>query len=385
MHQTLLLVAPSANRVYAGSAPELTRAEVETMFDHGLLAPTDPAAARVDCVRLAGVDYVRIDIPEPLTDSQIAALSTVSSGQALYAIAAGPHVGEHAGEPVGEDDAAPGEDVLLRPIARRPLEVFGSDLVTIQKYTGKTNEQFTALLLNVTAAVSAWPQRLLERRLHVLDPMCGRGTTLNQALAYGLSATGVDIDGKDTAAYETFLLTYLRTHKVKHRASRSPLHAAGRRVGNRWTVELAAAKDDFAAGRVQRVDVLTAHTAELDGLLRPGSVDLIVTDTPYGVQHASHADRRVRRPLELVTAAMPGWVRLLRTGGAIGLAYNRHVVAPDDLRDVLSRNGLSVVMPRRPDAFRHRVDQSIDRDIVLARKEPADRSTTAATERHRHG
>ena len=41
----------------------------------------------------------------------------------------------------------------------------------------------------------------------MLDPLCGRGTTLNQALTYGYDAAGIDLDGKDFEAYSAFLQT----------------------------------------------------------------------------------------------------------------------------------------------------------------------------------
>ena len=36
--------------------------------------------------------------------------------------------------------------------------------------------------------------RMLTERLHVLDPLCGRGSTLNQTLMYGWHASGVDVE-----------------------------------------------------------------------------------------------------------------------------------------------------------------------------------------------
>ena len=52
----------------------------------------------------------------------------------------------------------------LRPIEVRTPDLFDDDLVTIPKYPGKTNEQFTRLLINITlasmrrpgGAVSSW-------------------------------------------------------------------------------------------------------------------------------------------------------------------------------------------------------------------------------------
>ena len=83
-------------------------------------------------------------------------------------------------------------DGLLSPTPLERRRLYTDDVVTIQKYQGKTNEQFTHLLLNVTAALSKRPAQLLDGTLHVLDPMCGRGTTLNTCLLRGLDITGIE-------------------------------------------------------------------------------------------------------------------------------------------------------------------------------------------------
>ncbi len=44
----------------------------------------------------------------------------------------------------------------------RRLDRYDDDLLTILKYPGKTNEQFTKLLLNVTLASSAFAGAALE-------------------------------------------------------------------------------------------------------------------------------------------------------------------------------------------------------------------------------
>ena len=67
--------------------------------------------------------------------------------------------------------------------------------------------------------------------LTVLDPLCGRGTTLNQALMYGYDAAGVELDGKDVEAYAAFLQTWLKRKRIKHtgRLRAGAARPAGRR------------------------------------------------------------------------------------------------------------------------------------------------------------
>ena len=340
----LLLLAPSSNRVYAGDAARLNAAEITVMADAlGL-------NARVRPVTVAGVDYLNIEGDDDLLTRVV---SEASGAFALFGSA----------------------DGLLRPTALERRRPYSDDLVTIQKYQGKTNEQFTHLLLNVTAALAKRPQALLDGSLHVLDPMCGRGTTLNTCLLRGIDVTGVDLDKKDFEAYQAFITTWLRSHRLKHEIDASQVRREGRTLGRALELETAPTKEDWKAGRTQQVTYLNVDTTRLGRVMRRTSVDVVVADTPYGVQHGSHGDKLDRSPVQLLERALPSWHDTLRTGGTVGLAYNRHVVKPAELAELLDAHGFSVVHGHGApaagldeDAFRHRVDASIDRDIVVARK-----------------
>ncbi|GGB40409.1 hypothetical protein GCM10011492_34020 [Flexivirga endophytica] len=341
MPDHLILLAPSANRVYAADAPRLAEAELRTMaMGFGLLDPD------VSATRVAGVDYLALHTGSELTDLDTRVLSELSAAHAIFRR----------------------EGDLLAPVPVQRRAPYPGDLVTIQKYQGKTNEQWTRLLLNVTAAAARSPERLLDGTLHVLDPMCGRGTTLNIALSLGLDVTGIELDTKDFQAYSAFIKTWMRQHRLKHSADDSSLRTSGRSRGKQLRVEVAASKDAYKAGDTQHVTYLSTDTTDIDGLMKPRSVDVVVTDTPYGVQHGSHGDRLARSPLSLLDDALPQWQRLLRTGGAVGLSYNRHVAPREELAALLGAHGLTPV-GGPADEFRHRVDASIDRDLIVARKE----------------
>jgi hypothetical protein len=73
--------------------------------------------------------------------------------------------------------------------------------------------------------------------------------------------------------------------------------------------------------------------------------------------------------MELIDRALPAWTTTLRTGGAVGLSYNRHVAPADELALLLEQHGLTVVTDIDAAPFRHRVDASIDRDLIVARKD----------------
>src|SRR6185437_7607551 len=268
---------------------------------------------------------------------------------------------------------------------------FDDDLLTILKYPGKTNEQFTKLLLNVTLASSdfAGSDYALSdvadgpgsRRLAVLDPLCGRGTTLNQALMYGFDAYGADVDARDVEAYAVFIQRWLKDKRLKHQADFAPVRRDRKVVARRLTARFAATRDEYKADDVQRLEVVEADTTRVGEFFRPASADLVVADLPYGVQHGSHSGgpraggaragggrSLARSPLDLLREAAPAWARALRPGGALGISWNTHVARREEAAAALAAAGLQVLDSDPYHGFRHRVDQAITRDILVARK-----------------
>lgn len=343
MNRYALLVRPSANRVYEGDAPRLAAAELQLFGDAAL----GGRIGDIETVELGGVPYLTFTC-DGLDDSDVAALSHLSSVFALFELDAG----------------------RLTPITLTSPDRLPDDVITIPKYRGKTNEQFTRLLFNVTVLSSAFASELLDRRFRVLDPLCGRGTTLNQAIVLGHDAAGIDLDERDVEAYATFIRRWMKDHRIKHRAEFAPVRRNNRTVGKRLRISFAATKDQFRAGDVQQLDVLAADTVDALEFHRPGSFDVIVTDAPYGVQHGSRTvTKGLRRdPLDLLREAAPVWVQLLRSGGAVGMAWNTKVAGRAEAADVLASAGLDVFDDDAHRAFVHRVDASIQRDVLLARR-----------------
>lgn len=326
-----LLVSPSTNRVYAQAAAALAVAElsaVSAQVLHGALSDIEPQT-------LGSVSYVTFSA-DTLSALGHAWLSNLAATFALF----------------GLDDAG-----KLSPLELRQWDQLDSDLVSILKYSGKTNEAFTKLLLNVTLAGSAFAAE--QRPLSLLDPLCGRGTTLNQALMYGFHATGVEVDKKDFEAYALFIQRWVKDKRLKHNA------VMGRVKGHpKLDVELGVTKERFKAGDTLRLNYVNADTHAIADVFQPRSFDLIVTDAPYGVQHGSvSGDASSRKPLELLASALPIWRATLRPGGAIGIAWNNLVLRREKLAQLLTDNGLQI-SPHT--GFEHRVDTSIQRDLIVA-------------------
>ena len=330
---------PSANRVYALASEALTVAEL------GVLSRTrlDGRLGAAQPTRIAGVPYLTFDAD--LTADDLTLLGDVSTAMALY---------ERDGDG-------------LRPVELPRRDRFDDDLLTILKYAGKTNELFTKLLLNVT--VWSGPQPGDDRPLRVLDPMCGRGTTLNQVLMNGWHAAGLDVDGRDFDAYAAFLRQWLKAKRLKHTADVTPLRRDGKKLGRRLRAEIGATKDDWKAGRAITLDYVNADTVHTRAVHRAASFDAVVVDAPYGVQHGSRTGGVLARdPLDLLREAVPVWVEVLRPGGAMGIAWNTHVATRKHALEVLAGAGLEPLDDDPYRALEHRVDQAIQRDVLVARR-----------------
>lgn len=321
----LLLLAPAANHVYAQETPRLAAAE---------LAVT--AQVEVEPVRVAGVDYLRFEQAEPAT------VAAQSARLALF------------------EEVADG---LLRPVPLPVTDRLDTDLVTIPKYPGKTNEQFTRLLLNVTLA----QVRTRSARRAVLDPLCGRGTTLTTAWLLGLDAAGVEADPKAVEALAAYLKTWLRRKRLKHTATVSPVRRDGKSLGRRFDAEVS-----LGEGRL-RLGVFTGDTRDSARLWGRRQFDAVVTDAPYGVVHGSHSDVRGlggkdRSAARLLSEAVPVWAGQLKPGGALGLSWNTHGLVREELLALLAGAGLVPYDEGPWRSLSHRVDASIHRDLVVAVK-----------------
>lgn len=339
MPEHLMLLAPSANRVYAGEAATLARSELEV---------SAPFVRDVTPAQVAGVDYLGFG-SDGLGPDELQVLARQSAALALFTRV--------------EAD----QQQLLAPVELPDPFTVDDDLVTIPKYPGKTNEQFTQLLLNVTLASI---ERPADGPRTVLDPLAGRGTTLCVAWMLGHEAYGVEGDEKAVEQMAAFLKTWLRRKRLKHTAAMTPVRREGKSIGKRFDAELRLPQGSLPMA------VFTGDTRTSARLFGKKRFDAIVTDAPYGVVHGAHqatdvrghAGKRDRSPAGLLGEAVPVWASQLKPGGALGLSWNTHGLSREQLCELLAANGLE---PREGEAwlgFSHRVDSSINRDLVVAVK-----------------
>ena len=344
MPRYALLLKANANRVYGAAALDLARAEVASL-DRNLLGGIVESAQRES---LGGVDYLMLDTSADLAGLSLEAVANLSSLHALFGI----------------------EGELLRPVTVEPRAVMDEDVTTIQRYSGKTNESFTHLLVNVALAESGALARLLGGdRVTLLDPACGRGTSLNRAVVYGMDAHGIELDQRDVESYTTFILTWLKDKRLKHQLEQAKLRKGRDTPAHRITVTYGRGKDR-STHRV--VDIIHDDTLGARAHLKARTIDVLVCDLPYGVQHGAQPDagRWERGPARLLQEALPVWGELLRPGAAMALAWNRHTLGRPELVDLVVGAGLELRSAADDDGFVHRVDRSILRDVLVAVRPP---------------
>lgn len=324
--------------MYAGETPRLATAELQILLGAAGIASAPEVSER------AGVAYVAFEAEEPPVDI----VAAHSARLALFEETGG----------------------LLRPVRLPNPDLLDDDLVTIPKYQGKTNEQLTRLLLNVTMSQVT----TTTSRPSVLDPLCGRGTTLLTGWLAGYDVAGVEADEKAVEAMAAYVTGYLRRKRLKHSAKMSPVRREGTSLGKRFDAEVSV------DGATLSLGVFTGDTRQSAALWGRRRFDAVVTDAPYGVVHGSRSDvkgaptgpKRERSAAGLLREAVPVWVSQLRPGGALGLSWNTYGMSREDLVAVLEKAGLDVPDEGPWRGFSHRVDSSIQRDLVVGVKPRAE-------------
>jgi hypothetical protein len=312
------------------------------------VAPCDIALKRI-----AGIDYLSFAAEAELPINDIEILSGLSFTFALFELVA-----------IGGADC-------LRPVDKIVSRHLDEGLSSILKYTGKTNEIFTRMMLNV-----AYYSQDKTGGIRLLDPVAGKGTTLYEGLIKGFDAYGVEIGDKIVAEAYQFMKKYLETEKYKHESEKIRVSGPNKSfVSTKYVIDFAKTKEAFKEKDKTHFEMIAGNSARADFYYKKNFFDIIAGDLPYGVQHGSVTSQKqsslTRNPAELLESCMPAWVSVLRPGGVIALAWNTYVLSRENIERIFERNGLSVKNDAAYLGFSHRVDQSIIRDVIVAIKPSA--------------
>lgn len=332
MNKYRILINPGHNRVYYESAKKLALAELSIC-----------TGVKGELVTAGGVDYIEFE-----TDNIANILDVLSKLSFSYAIF------ELEGE-------------LLRPIEPIINNEIGADINNVLKYQGKTNEQFTLMMLNIARA------NLIETssRLKLIDPMAGRGTTLFEGLRQGMDSYGIEIEQKSAHDAYIHMRKYLEGKKYKHSVSERRLSGDKKIFTAKLsTVKISRAMKEYG-DKPLIFEMVEADSVNADKIYQRNIFDLLVTDLPYGVQHATKIGTKgkiSRSPIDLLASALPSYYNIIKPNGVVAFSFNVNVSSRQAVAELLESNGLIPLDGEYYHSMEHRVDQAILRDVIFAIK-----------------
>ncbi|WP_087023907.1 TRM11 family SAM-dependent methyltransferase [Thaumasiovibrio subtropicus] len=337
-----ILANPGHNRIYFDTALTIGCAELTALLTAKGVAVKDVAQKEI------GVPAaICFSTDAPLSESALTALAASSLYYALFELLS---------------------DGLLKPITPPSPFTFPESMSQILRYTGKTNEQFTRLMINLAYSAA----ETNSDRLCLMDPMCGKGTTLYEGLIRGFDVIGVEINNKWVHETEVFLTKYMKQGRFKHKAKKEKRTGSnGKKLADCFVLDCAADKDAFNQGAAQNLKLLAIDTRESHQVIKKNSCDMLVSDLPYGVQHGSKnakAPKMERSPLELLSEALPSWKQTLKSKGAIVLSFNEFTLKWKEAAVAFEQAGFIVKDEAPYVDYLHRVDQSINRNVIVAVK-----------------
>ncbi len=254
---------------------------------------------------------------------------------------------------------------MLKPVKIDYIPDFGDDLSVRMKYNGKTNETITRMMMNLALASSDFPT---ESHPKLLDPLCGRGTTLFEGMISGYDVYGVDRDQKSVLEMGTYITRYVKEARFKHTNKRGKLIHKGKHTGDLFELQYAKEKSDFKAGNLREMKVVKGDTTNFAGAFRQNSMHMMVADFPYNVQHTGKGNNDAEGLSWLLDAGLTEWTPFLKKGGAIAVSWNIYTDKREVLEEVFEKHGYTVLNDSGLNKLEHRVAQAITRDIIIAKK-----------------
>ncbi len=346
MNKYAILLNPGHSRVYFEASLKLSAAELSLALSHA-----GHKDFEIKEESFGSVPYLCFCCQGQINEKTLERLARCSFTYALFEVC--------------ETDKGPCLAPLTLP---NPLYTNGG-ISCILKYSGKTNENFTRFMINLALFSSPF----YGEKIKLLDPVAGKATTLFEALSLGYDAYGIELSEKAVHDAFTYLKKYLETEKFKHRCGHETINIKESSAGaKRFFAELAKTKQEMKENSVKHWEMVCGSSQYADSYFKKNSFHLIVGDLPYGVQHGNVSSSRqgsfTRSPKELVSLCSPSWHKVLKTGGVIALSWNSFVFSRQQFAKLLEDAGFSVFYGDLYESLEHRVDNSIKRDLILAKK-----------------
>lgn len=331
----IMLLWPHANVRYQNETLNLAESELRLMLD-----VHNPNA---EIARYEGMNLPALEITLERADTDL--LAALRSHSLMYALFEACECG------------------LMKPISGRADAYVGADLPGILKYKGKTNEIFLQLLTNAALYSGGFAHRAGER-LELLDPMCGRGTTLFVAANRGWNATGTDLDKIDLSEAEKFLKRYFEYHRMKHEFKRESRTVSGSKPVSISRFNFADTPGHFKNNDQSNLRLANADAIRIREIFGKEKFHMIVCDLPYGVQHSGLGGS----PEKVLANALPGWKEALKKGGTVAVSFNAQTLKREKVLQLMEAAGLEAKRGGAYECFSHWVEQAVTRDIAVGRR-----------------
>jgi DNA modification methylase len=350
MKQYAILCNPGRNRVYFETSLKLSISEFNIVAQKFSTKFEDVLRQNID-----GIDYLAFQATDELSQSDVKIISDLSFAYALF-----------------ETKKINGE-LYLKPIKKMKEDFVDESIGTILKYTGKTNEIFTRMMINV-----AFYSQGNNENIRLLDPIAGKGTTLYEGLIKGYNVHGIEISDSIVNESYHFVKRFLETARYKYEYSSSKISGPNKSFSAlKHTFETAKTKEEFKSKNTKTIGLIAGNSLYANKYYKKNFFDIIVGDLPYGVQHGNVTNEKqsslTRNPAELLNACLPSWLEVLKPDGAIVLSWNSNVLSRKKMEQLFEERGAIVKNDGAYLQFEHRVDQSILRDIIVARPCPRNR------------
>lgn len=348
MNDYLLLQNPGHNRVYYNYAGKLAVAELKIAAQK-----FDTKCINIVIEQIESVRYINLKTEDELSEKDMQILSRLSFVFAVY-------------KRITYND-----NVCLKPISKENYYYIDEKISTILKYSGKTNELFTRMMINIALLSSNFEY---STKIKLLDPVAGKGTTLFEGLVYGFDVFGIETDTKSTQDSTIFFKKYIEKEKLKHSFIKRQIFGKNKSEAvyiNEF--EFSNTKEEFKNRKNRKkLGIIEGSTQNAGNYFKSETFEIIVGDLPYGIHHrnstANKTSSITRNPSELLSNSLTAWHKILKKGGVVVVAWNVFVAPKHKITKIFSDNGFNVLSEQVSDNFEHLVDKSIKRDIIIAKK-----------------
>lgn len=330
-----MLIWPHANARYQEAIEPLAKKEMLRTLKSAF-AQLPAEAFGPEFVSVAGARCLTFEAPE----ANEPALRMLSAHSSLYLLC------EYTA------------DGLLRPLTGPAPACLGEDLSGILKYKGKTNERFTRFMLHMAYLTMQCKPKAGERP-RLIDPMCGKGTALFEALNMGWDAFGLDADNASVNEAAQFYKKYLEYHRKKHSQRQSSMTVPpGKGIAVRAILAQEQGEARFAAADA-------SLTAQVYG---KSKAHIIAADLPYGVQHAPTAGRKISGMEALLEHTLPACRAALVQGGVVALSFNTNTLSRHAVLRQMEQAGFIPAQGEEYEGLAHWVEQAVTRDVCFGVK-----------------